>query len=182
MDIGAAQSEFRRGYMSGAPGVLASALAWFAAAFTAWRAAPEQSVWVLFIGGMLIYPAGLVIAKVLGASASASKGNPLTALAMATTFWLIFTLPLAYVVSVQRIELFFPAMLLIIGGRYLTFGTLYGMRAFWALGLALAGAAFVLAWLKAPVAIGAVTGAAIELIAALALFVLHARWRQSQTG
>lgn len=179
MNLSAAQSEFRHGYMSGAPGVLASAFAWYAAAFTAWRISPEQSVWILFIGGMLIYPAGLIIAKLLGASATASKDNPLTALAMASTFWLIFSLPIAYVVSLQGVELFFPAMLLIIGGRYLTFGFLYGMRAFWVLGFALAGAAFLLAPLNAPPAVCAVTGATIELVFAVTLFVIHARWRRS---
>lgn len=167
--------------MSGAPGVLASSLAWFAAAFTAWRISPEQSVWVLFIGGMLIYPAGLLIAKILGASAAASKTNPLTPLAMATTFWMIFSLPIAYIVSLYRLELFFPAMLLIIGGRYLTFGALYGMRAFWVLGFALAGAGFALAYLSAPVALAAVTGASIELLFAVVIFVLHAGWRRAKT-
>lgn len=178
MNVSEAQYEFRRGYMSGAPGVLASSLCWFAAAFTAWRISPEQSVWVLFIGGMLIYPVGLVIAKVLGASASASKTNPLAQLAIASTFWMIFALPLAYAISVQQLDWFFPAMLLIIGGRYLTFATLYGMNLFWALGLALAGAGFGSAVLNAPVALAAVTGAGIELFFALVLFGVHARsWR-----
>lgn len=179
MNLQDAQAEFRRGFISGAPGVLASALAWFAAAFTAWRISPEQSIWVLFIGGMLIYPAGLVIAKLLGASGAASKANPLTPLALATTFWLMFSLPIAYVVSLYRIELFFSAMLLVIGGRYLTFGALYGMRAFWVLGFALAGAGFALAYFNAPVAFAAVTGASIEVLFALVMFVLHARWRRA---
>lgn len=181
MNFRDAQVEFRQGFMSGAPGVLASALAWFAAAFAASRISSEQSIWVLFVGGTLIYPAGLVIAKVLGASATASKANPLTPLAMATTFWLMFSLPIAYVVSLYRIELFFPAMLLVIGGRYLTFGALYGMRAFWVLGFALAAAGFALAYLSAPTALAAVTGASIELLFALVIFVIHARWRRAQT-
>lgn len=182
MIVSEAQAEFRRGYMSGAPGVLASALCWFAAAFTAWRIAPEQAVWVLFIGGMLIYPAGIVIAKLLGASASASKTNPLSQLAVAGTFWMIFCLPLAYAISLQQIAWFFPAMLLIIGGRYLTFATLYGMNLFWALGLALAGAGFASAVLNAPVALAAVTGASIELLFAFVLFVVHARSPSDQAA
>lgn len=51
MDISAAQQDMRRGYVSGATGILASSLAWFAASFAAWRIAPEQAVWVLFVGG-----------------------------------------------------------------------------------------------------------------------------------
>ncbi len=176
MDISAAQQDMRRGFLSGAPGILASSLAWFAATYVAWRLSPEQAVWVLFVGGMLIYPVGLVIAKLCGASGDFSKGNPLGGLAIATTFWLIFSLPLAFVASLQLIEWFFPAMLLVIGGRYLTFATIYGMRLFWVLGLALAGAGFLLGWAALAPVLSALAGASIEIVAALAAFVLHARW------
>lgn len=176
MDMSAAQQDMRRGYLSGAPGILASSLAWFAATYVAWQMSPEQAVWVLFVGGMLIYPVGLVIAKICGASGDFSKGNALGGLAIATTFWLIFSLPLAYVASLQMIEWFFPAMLLIIGGRYLTFATIYGMRLFWALGLALAGAGFLLGFAAMTPMLSALAGASIELVFAIAAFALHARW------
>lgn len=176
MDVSAAQYDMRRGYFSGGPGILASSLAWFAATYAAWRLSPEQSVWVLFIGGMLIHPVGVLISKLVGASGTFSKGNPLGGLAFAGTLWLIFSLPLAYVASLQRIEWFFPAMLLIIGGRYLTFGTLFGMRFYWVLGLALAGAGFLLGRAAAAPATTALAGASFELVFALVAFGLHARW------
>jgi len=179
MNIIDAQADHRRGYMSGAAGILASSIAWFVAAYVAWQISAEQAVWALFIGGMLIYPVGVVISKVLGASGTASKGNPLGGLAIASTFWLIFSLPLAYVVSLQQLEWFFPAMLLVIGGRYLTFATLFGMRLYWVLGLALAGAGFALGYgMEAP-ALTAVVGASIELVFAIAAFVMHARWSRA---
>lgn len=179
MDVNTAQQDMRRGYVSGATGILASSLAWFAATFAAWRFSPEQAVWVLFVGGALIYPASVVIAKLLRASGKMTRGNPLGGLAGATTAWLIFSLPLAYVVSLQRLEWFFPAMLLIIGGRYLTFATLYGMRLYWALGVALAGAGFLLAWTAAAPVATALAGAAIEFAFAIIAFVLHARWSKA---
>jgi hypothetical protein len=176
MDIAEAQRDMRRGYMSGAAGVLASSLAWAAATAAAFLASPEQAIWVLFIGGAMIHPAGLLISKVLGAPATHTRGNPLAGLAGASTFWLILSLPLAYVASMQRIEWFFPAMLLIIGGRYLTFATIYGMRLYWLLGFALAAAGIALGVLGIQPLVSAAAGSAIELVFALAAFALHSRW------
>lgn len=174
-DINAAQQDMRRGYVSGASGILASSFAWFAATYAAWRISPEQAVWVLFVGGALIYPASVVIARLLRAPGSFTKGNPLAGLASANTAWLIFSLPLAWVVSLQRLEWFFPAMMLVIGGRYLTFATLYGMRLYWVLGMALAGAGVLLGWTGAAPALSALTGASIEFAFAIVAFGLHAR-------
>lgn len=181
-DLRTAQADMRRGYLSGAGGILASSLAWAAAAGTALLVSPEQSVWVLFIGGMLIHPVGIVICKLFGASGGHDKANPLGGLAAATTLWLIFSLPLVYVAHLQRMDWFFPAMLLVIGGRYLTFAAIYGMRFYWALGLTLAGAAMALIFLKANAQVGAIAGSAIEFVFAIAAFVLHARWRKAQSA
>lgn len=176
MDIQQAQSDMRRGYMSGATGILASSIAWAAATACVFLVSPQQAVWVLFIGGAMIYPASLLISKVLGAPGTHTRGNPLAGLAGATTFWMILSLPLAYAASLLQIEWFFPAMLLIIGGRYLTFGTLYGMRLYWLLGFALAGAGMALGVLNAPPLVSAAAGSAIEFVFAIAAFALHSRW------
>jgi hypothetical protein len=171
-----AQDDVRHGYHSGAPGVLASAIAWGAATATVAFDTVDRAVWVLFIGGMLIHPASILICKLLGSRGGHDKANKLAQLAMANTFWLIFCLPLAYVAYLQRAEWLFPAMLLIIGGRYLTFAPLYGMRIFWVIGFALAGAGFGAGMLALSPVMGAAAGAAIELTFAIVLFVLHKRW------
>ena len=171
-----AQSDMRRGYYSGAAGILASALAWSASAGTAAMLSPEKAIWVLLVGGALIHPVGLLICRLLRAPGSHAKGNPLGLLAGASTFWLIFSLPLAYVLGLQNPAWFFVAMLLVIGGRYLVFGTLYGMRLYWALGLVLAGAGFVMAWLGAAAVVIVAVGAAIEWVFGWACVVAHRRW------
>ena len=178
-EVDEAQRDMRDGYFSGAAGILASSLAWAAAAAATIFVSAETAVWVLFAGGMLIHPASIVICKVLGARGNHAKENPLAPLAIATTFWLIFSLPIVYVVSLQRMEWFFPAMLLVIGGRYLTFALLYGMRIFWALGLALAGAGFALGYIAAQPAIAVVAGAGIELVFAVVVLMLHAAWKKT---
>lgn len=181
MDISEAQRDMRAGYLSGAPGILASSLAWAAAAATAFLVSPQQAIWVLFIGGMLIHPAGLLIGKVLGASVTHTRGNPLAQLIGANTIWMIVSLSLAYIASMQMIEWFFPAMLLIIGGRYLTFGMLYGMRFYWVLGFALIGAGFGLGVLAPAPAMSAGIGSAIEFVFAIVAFTLHGRWAKQST-
>ena len=171
-----AQHDLRRGYCSGAPGILASALAWWAAAGTAAFVSPERAIWVLLIGGALIHPVGVVLCRLAGAPASPTKGNPLGQLAGASTFWLIFSLPLAFGLGLQNPAWFFAAMLLVIGGRYLVFATLYGMQLYWALGLALAGAGFALGMSSVPALAVAAAGAGIELVFAGLCLVQHRRW------
>jgi hypothetical protein len=165
-----AQRDMRFGYYGGAPGVLASAIAWLAAGLVAGFHSPKTAVLVLFGGGMLIHPVGVLIAKLLGRPGAHTKGNPLGALALEGTIFMLLCLPLAYAVSVHRIEWFFPAMLLVIGGRYLTFATLYGWRIFRVLGGALALMAFALVILRMPPAVAALAGGAAELVFAAVLF------------
>lgn len=165
----------RRAYASGGAGVLASSLAWCVAGIVAWWMSPEQAVWALFIGGMLIHPLGVLLCKLMRRSGQHAAGNPLASLAAGNTLWLIFSLPLAYVVSLHRLEWFFPAMLLIIGGRYLTFHLMFGLRLYWALGLTLAAAAYLLVSMKASPMIGAFVGSAIEMGFAIALLVIDRR-------
>jgi len=176
MSVTEAQSDMRQGYYSGATGILASALAWFVAAGVAALISPSKAVWALLIGGMFIYPVGLAMCKLLGSRGTHTKGNPLGLLAGASTFWLIFCLPIAYVLSVRQPGLFFPAMLLIIGGRYLVFAMIYGLRLYWALGLVLAGAGVALASLNATAFVSALVGAVLEAIFAIVYLVQHRHW------
>jgi hypothetical protein len=165
----------RSAYCCGGCGVLASSLAWLAAAITVLQASPKQAVWVLFIGGAAIHPVATILCKLFGGSGKHTRGNPLGTLAFASLFWLIFSLPLAYVVSLHRVEWFFPAMLFVIGGRYLTFHLLFGLRVYWLLGLALAAAGFLLVSSLAGPTISAFTGAAIEALFAVYILGLNRR-------
>lgn len=170
-----AQADMRSAYCGGAAGMLASSIAWLCAAIATIQASPQQAVWVLFIGGMLIHPVGVMIAKLLGRSGNHAKDNPLASLAWASTLWLIFSLPLAYAVSLLRVEWFFPAMMLVIGGRFLVFSSLFGMRIYWVCGLTLAGAAYLLWKIGATPTLSAFTGATIEATFAALIFFLHQR-------
>jgi hypothetical protein len=174
-DLSQAQADMRFAYVGGASGMLASSIVWLSAAIATIQASPKQAIWVLFIGATLIHPVGVLISKFNGRPGNHSKGNPLAQLAAASTLWLIFCLPLAYAVSVVRIEWFFPAMLLVIDGRFLVFSSLYGLNIYWACGLALAGAGCILGQANASPTVSASAGAAIEGAFAAAIFVLNRR-------
>lgn len=165
-----AQRDMRMAYYGGAPGVLASALAWLAAGFVAVMVSPQKAIWTLFIGGIFIHPLAVVWNKAIGRPGSHTAGNPLGTLALASTFWMLLMMPLAFGASLLRIEYFFPAMLFIIGGRYLTFAIMFGNRAYWGCGAALALAGYALARVGASPSLGAFAGAAIEASFGLAIF------------
>jgi hypothetical protein len=170
MTLDDAQRDMRAAYVCGAPGMFVSALAWLAAGLVALRVSAAFSVLVLFVGGMFIHPMATVLCKLLGASGKHSSTNPLGGMAIEGLAWFLLCLPVSYAVSKFNVLWFFPAMLCVIGGRYLTFRTLYGLRIYWVCGAALALAAYLCAASKAPPYVGAFAGAAIE--AAFALMVV----------
>lgn len=181
MSVADAQSDMRDGYCSGAAGVLASALAWSVAAGVAMLGSSEQAIWTLLIGGALIHPVAVLLCKLLGARGAHASDNPLGQLAGSSTVWLILCLPLAYLLGLQNPSWFFSAMLLVIGGRYTVFATLYGLRLYWVLGLALAAVGLAMGALDTEARLIALAGAAIELLFAAVLLVVHRRSvRQNQ--
>lgn len=180
--IADAQLDMRTAYYGGAPGVLCSGLVWLSAGMVALQLSAVQAVWTLLIGGMFIHPAAVVLNKVLGRSGKHNPSNPFGSLAMASTFWMIMCLLLAYGVSMIRVEWFFPAVLLIIGGRYMTFATMYGMRVYWVMGVVLALAAYPLFAYSASPATGALAGGGIEVAFAVAIFLMSGRTARDSAG
>lgn len=174
-DLQTAQADMRRAYFRGATGVAASSLAWLGAACVALRGRPDTAMWTLLVAGVFIHPVAMLLSKLAGRSGAHSKGNPLGLLAGGSTFWMIFCLPLACAASRVHVEWFFPAMLLVIGGRYLTFDTLYGERLYWPCGLALAAAGFALGRVLAAPSIATFAGGAIE--AGFTFAVASREWR-----
>lgn len=176
LDFSQSQGDMRLGYYCGAPGVAVSGLAWLVAgAFAVW-VSPDAAVLALLVGGALIHPLSVLVSRLLGRSGGHTKGNRLGVLAGEATVWFLAAIAIAYGLGMLRIEWFFPAMLLLIGGRYLTFQTLYGMRIYWLLGAVLLAAGLVLALSRAPVVISAFAGGVIEIAFAVLLFAQPRRY------
>lgn len=164
LQIAGAQADMRAGYISGAPGIAVSAVAWLAAASVALFRSPDAAVWTLLVAGAFIHPVSVLLTKVLGRRGAHQPGNPLARLAMESTIWMLMGIAVAFILSTLRIEWFFPAMLLVIGGRYLTFQTLYGLSIYWALGGTLCVAGIGLALTRASPLFSALAGGVIELL------------------
>ncbi|MDC0598482.1 hypothetical protein OAP18_01365 [Gammaproteobacteria bacterium] len=168
-----AQRDMRVSYYAGAPGVISSATAWLIAALIALVISPKAGVLTLIFGGMLIFPFATILCKLIGVSGIHSKGNPLAPLAIEGTFWMLISIPVAVGAALYRVEWFFPAMLFVIAGRYLTFSTLYGMRLYWIFAVALFISGWVLLSTSTPAFLGAFTGALIEYCFGLIIFFTY---------
>ena len=84
---------------------------------------------------------------------------------------MLMCLPIAFGLSLQRSEWFFQAMLLIIGGRYLTFASIYGNRLYWVLGAVLGIAAYLLFGFEVKSSGSAMTGSLIEITFGLFMLI-----------
>jgi hypothetical protein len=173
--ISVAQKDMREAYFSGAPGIIASGSAWLAAALVVFFVSPTAGILTLIFGGMLIFPVSVLICKALGHSGKHSKDNPLASLAIETTFWMLLSIPISIAAALYKIEWFFPAMILVIAGRYLTFSTLYGMRVFWLFGAVLVGVGALLIALEASVFQAALAGSLVEYVFGVAIYIAH-KW------
>jgi hypothetical protein len=164
MNIREAQKDMREAYYGGGPGALASGLIWILAGIMAFVSTKQISVLVFFFGGMLIYPLGILLSKLLKRSGKHKAENPFSFLAMESTALLFIGLFVAFFTLQQRPEWFFSIMILIIGGRYLMFNTLYGMRLYWIFGAVLIIAGVLGFFINPPFYLMALIGGLIELI------------------
>lgn len=166
----AQQHEMRYAHYDGAPGILVSGTVWMGAALVAQQLGVNTAVWVLLIGGALIYPIALIVTKALGRPATTDKSNALNQLAMASTIWLIVCCAMAYGLFLLRPSLFFPSMMATIGCRYLIFANIYGRAIFWVFGATLVVAASLAFYLVLPPVLVAGLGGVIELLFAFWVF------------
>lgn len=159
----------RQAYYGGATGLFVSGTVWLIAGLVTLYESPRTAVITLLVGGMFIFPVSVVFDRLLGRSGKHAPGNQLGTAAGEGTIFFILAIAPAFAISFYRIEWFFPAMLLLIGGRYFTFNTFYGMRVYWLCGAALAGSGIALAMHEAPVPAGAFAGGAIEYLFGVAV-------------
>lgn len=166
-----AQKDMRESYFNGVPGVVASGSAWLIAGVVALAVTPLGGILTLVFGGTLIFPVSILLCKLIGRSGKHNKSNPLAPLAIEGTFWMLLSIPVAAGAAFYRLEWFFPAMMLVIAGRYLTFSTLYGLRVYWVFSIALVVGAFTCLGLQAPVYIGGLAGGLIEIVFAVIIYI-----------
>lgn len=175
-----AQQDMKDSYGYGSVGVFVSGIIWLLSSLAIHFYTPQKGIWVLMIGGVFIFPISTLLGKLTGIKGEHHKGNPLEKLATEGTIWMIMCIPLAYGLSLHQTEWFFQGMLMIIGGRYLTFASLYGTKIYWILGAVLGLAAISLFKIAAGAFLSAFTGAVVEIIFGVIIYSIYRHDKQKQ--
>jgi hypothetical protein len=126
-----AQTDMRKAYYGGGFGVLASGSAWLVSGIVATFNDLWPAVIALYLCGMFIHPVGVLLSKFAGRPGKHEKDNRLGRLAIESTFMMFVGLFIALAVAMRIPNWFFSIMLLVIGGRYFIFETIYGDRIYW---------------------------------------------------
>lgn len=171
MHLRDAQRDMRRAYVNGGVGVFVSGLLWVIAGTVTFYVNLFSGMATLFFGGMLIHPLSLFLALRVYHRAKGRTPNPLEMLALQSTAFLIIGLVIAYLVSGTYGDWFFAIALAVVGARYLVFQTVYGMRLYVMLGLALIAISAIAFWLGIAPAFVAFAGGATELLVSAYILV-----------
>jgi hypothetical protein len=125
-----AQREVRTVFIGGFWGQLVSSAIWLASAALGYWVTPRAAILTLVFGGFFIFPAVQLLLRLTGGPASLTRGNPLNNLGWQIAFTLPLSMLLLVPVSEFRLNLFYPALMILLGAHYLPFAFLYGMRMF----------------------------------------------------
>jgi len=145
MEIQQAQREMRERFVGGFYGQAVSATLWLASAALATWVSPRAAITTLVVGGFFIFLVTELLVRTIEHKPPLAADNTLRELGMQVAFVLPLSMPLLLPVARYRLELFYPAMMILLGAHYLPFVFLYGMRMFAALAAALLGGGMVIA-------------------------------------
>ncbi len=130
MQIEDAQREVRFRYCGGFFGQLVSGVLWLVSASLATWSKPQSAIAFLVVGGFFIFPATELLVRLFGGNRPINAQNSLNGLGMQVAFVLPLSMPLLLPVTLHRLDLFFPAMTILLGAHYCPFVFLYGMKIF----------------------------------------------------
>jgi hypothetical protein len=140
-----AQREVRTVFIGGFWGQLVCSALWLASAILGTWVTPRAAIIELVMGGFFIFPATQLLLRLSGRPASLKSENPLGQLAMQIAFTLPICMLLLVPIAEFRLNLFYPAFMIILGAHYLPFTFLYGMRMFIPLSAILVGGGVAIA-------------------------------------
>jgi len=132
-----AQRGVRTVFVGGFWGQLVSSVIWLTSAALGSWVSPRTAILAAVIGGFFIFPAVVLLLRLTGGSKSPTEGNPLSELGMQIAFTLPISMLLLFPVCQLSLNLFYPALMILLGAHYLPFTFLYGMRMFFVLGAVL---------------------------------------------
>jgi hypothetical protein len=179
-----AQAESRTVFSGGFFGQLVSSGLWLASAALGTWISPRTAIIELAFGGFFIFPITQLLLRISGRRSSLSRENPLGHLAMQVAFTVPIGMLLLVPITQLNLNLFYPALLVIVGAHYLPFIFLYGMRIFGALAVILVGGGVVIAmYFPGPFSLGGwVGGVTLFIFAWIGRGVVQSELRARQTG
>lgn len=137
MTLFESQKEMRSAFLGGFAGQMISGLIWLLASLVSLFSSPIYGMLLLFFGCMCIFPLTKLTLRTIGRAAKVSEENGLWALGSQVSFTVPINFLLVGAIILDRYMWFFPAAMIIVGGHYLPFITLYGMKMFGILALIL---------------------------------------------
>jgi len=174
LDIAAAQREMRTRFVGGFYGQLVSGLLWLTSATLATWSTPRAAILTALLGGFFIFPLTELFVR-LGGAKPLSQLSDLRTLGPQVALVMPLCMPLLIPVTQYRLNLFFPAVMILLGAHYLPFVFLYGMRMFWALAAMILGAGTFLLYRGTTFSGGAWYTGAVLLVFAVAGKVIVGR-------
>ncbi len=125
-----AQREVRTVFIGGFWGQLVSSAIWLASAALGTWVSPRTAIFTIVVAGFFIFPATRMLVRLTGGPTYLTRGNPLWNLGWQIAFTLPLCMLLLVPVTEFRLNLFYPALMILLGAHYLPFTFLYGMRMF----------------------------------------------------
>jgi len=160
-----AQREVRTVFVGSFWGQLVSAILWLTSAALGTWSTPRAAILFIVFGGFFIFPVTQLMLRLSGGPASLSKNNPLNYLGMQIAFTLPMGMLLLIPVTEFSLNLFYPALMILLGAHYLPFTFLYGMRMFIPLCAVLVGGGVVIAhWFSGSFSLGGWVGGVVLFI------------------
>ena len=135
-------TEIRLSYLGGFSILLVEGFIWLLAGIVSIMMSVKIGILIIIIGGMFFYPLGVLVQIILKRP-KIKKENSLNSLFTQIGLIIPFCFGVVFVVTNENMNLFFPALTVIVGVHYLPFIYAYKMKIYWLLAsLLVAGGSF----------------------------------------
>jgi len=121
VEVSDAQREVRTVFVGGFWGQLVSAVLWLVSAALSTWVSPRAGITQIVLGGFLIFPLTQLLLRLSGGRSRVSRENPLHWLGMQVAFTLPLSMLLLVPVAEFHLNLFYPALMVLLGAHYLPF-------------------------------------------------------------
>jgi len=136
-------TEIRHSYLGGSSILIIEGFIWILAGILWNFISFKIGILIIIIGGTFFYPLGQLVQLMLKRP-KIRKENPLNSLFTQISLIIPFSFPLIFLLTKENVNLFFPALTIIVGVHYLPFVYAYKLNTYWILAslLVIGGSSF----------------------------------------